>query len=92
MQEIDEYDNLLEINTIHFWCFHICPPIVPQIFRGTNFILMVLPVVCTFLILVDSDWSLPLKEVVSGCLTMQYALVLVASGRLFRLGDDVKMV
>lgn len=53
---------------------------------------MVLPVVCTFLILVDSDWSLPLKEVVSGWLIMQYALVLVASGRLFRLGDDVKMV
>ena len=44
MQEIDEYDNLLIINTIQFWCFHICPPIVPQIFRGTNHFLMVHPV------------------------------------------------
>ena len=36
MQEIEEYDNLLVINNIRFWWFHNCPPIVPQIFRGTN--------------------------------------------------------
>ena len=36
MREIDEYDNLLAINNIRFYSFHYCPPIVPQIFRGTN--------------------------------------------------------
>ena len=36
MQELDEFNNLLQYNYLGFLTFHNCPPIVHEIFETTN--------------------------------------------------------
>ena len=35
MQELDEFNNLLQYNYLEFLTFHNCPPIVHEIFDAT---------------------------------------------------------